>query len=102
MARREVLRHLLVLSASAAVPALLVGCDKSGPPSCNDVTGLSPDDVAIRNQSAGYAERSADPAKKCSACLQFKPAAPNACGGCTVVKGPINPEGTCKLWVAKS
>ncbi len=98
-ARREALRRLVVLSAAAATPAWLVGCSKK--PNCTDVTGLSPDDVTMRNTTAAYVDQAPDPAKKCSGCIQYTPAAPNACGGCKVVKGPINPDGWCKLYVAK-
>jgi len=97
--RREALRHLAVLSAAAVVPGFLLGCSKK--PSCEDVTGLAPADVAIRTQTAAYVEVATDPTKKCSACVQYTPAAPNACGGCKVVKGPINPEGGCKLFAPK-
>jgi hypothetical protein len=95
--RREALRHLAVLSAAAVVPGLLAGCSKK--PSCEDVTGLSPADVAVRRDTAAYVETAADPAKRCALCAQYLAAAANACGSCKVVKGPINPEGGCKLFV---
>jgi hypothetical protein len=97
--RREALRHLAVFSAAAVVPGFLVGCSKK--PSCEDVTGLSPADVAVRRDTAAYVEVAADPAKKCALCAQYLAAAPSACGSCKVVKGPINPEGGCKLFVPK-
>lgn len=100
MPRREALRHLAVLSLSALTPAALVACSKKT--TCTDETGLSPDEVNTRNSVAAYVDHSPDPSKKCVDCAQYVPAAPNACGGCKVVKGPINPEGTCKLFVAKS
>ncbi len=65
------------------------------------MTGLAPADVAIRTQTAAYVEAAADVSKKCALCVQYVPAAPNACGSCKVVKGPINPEGGCKLFVPK-
>lgn len=99
IARRDALRHLAVLSAAAVVPGFLVACSKK--PSCEDVTGLAPADLAVRRDTAQYVDVAADPAKKCNACAQYIPAAPNACGGCKVVKGPINPEGGCKLFVPK-
>jgi hypothetical protein len=99
IARREALRHLAVFSAAAVVPGFLVGCSKK--PSCEDVSGLAPGDVAMRQQTAVYVEAAPDPAKKCSLCVQYVPAGPNACGGCKVVKGPINPEGSCKLFAPK-
>lgn len=97
--RREALRHLAIFSAAAVVPGFLVACSKK--PSCEDVTGLAPADLAVRQQTAAYTEVAADAAKKCSLCAQYQPAGPNACGTCKVVKGPINPEGGCKLFVPK-
>jgi len=97
--RREALRHLAVLSLSAVVPAGLVACSKKT--SCTDVTGLSSDEINQRNNVAAYVDITPDASKKCSLCVQYVPAAPNACGECKVVKGPINPDGTCKLFVAK-
>src|SRR4051794_19442466 len=82
--RREALRHLALFSASAIVPGLLVACSKR--PSCEDVTGLSPADLTVRQQTAAYAELALDAAKKCSLCAQYQPAGPNACGSCKVVK----------------
>lgn len=102
-ARREALRRLVVLSAAAATPAWLVGCSKKNEkPSCNDVTGLAPDDVTMRNVTAAYVDQTPDPTKHCSNCVQWVPGpSPTACGGCKVVKGPINPDGWCKLYVPK-
>jgi hypothetical protein len=100
LARREALRHLAVFSAAAVVPGFLsAACSRK--PSCEDVTGLTPAEVTIRRDTAAYVEVAADPAKKCAACAQFEPKGANACGGCKVVKGPINPEGGCKLFVPK-
>ena len=76
-----------------------MACSKK--PSCEDVTGISPADLAIRQQTAAYVEVATDAAKKCSACVQYQPAGPDACGACKVVKGPINPEGGCKLFAPK-
>ena len=97
--RRQAMQQLALLSLSALLPAAAIGCSKKA--SCLDVTGLSPDDVTQRNSTAAYVDQAVDPAKKCALCLHFVPAAPNACGGCKIVKGPINPEGGCKLFVVK-
>jgi hypothetical protein len=99
--RREMLRHVVVLSGSLVAPALLLACSRK--PSCLDVTGLSPEDVRARTDTAGYTDVATDPAKKCNVCAHWVPApSATACGGCKVVKGPINPEGGCKLFVPKS
>lgn len=97
--RREALRRLLVFSAAAAVPAW-VGCSKKEL-ACTSTAGLAPEDVTMREQTAAYVDHSPDAAKKCVGCVQYTPAGPDACGGCKVVKGPIHPDGYCKLWVAK-
>lgn len=97
--RREALRSLATLSLSVIAPAALVACSKKT--TCLDVTGLSTDEVSQRNNIADYVDLTPDAAKKCSRCVHYVPAAPNACGGCKVVKGPISAEGTCKLFVAK-
>lgn len=97
--RREAIRRLALLSAAAVTSRLLFACKSK--PNCNDVTGLSPDEVTARNTAAGYTEHALDAAKKCSGCAHYVGAAPNACGGCKVVKGPIDPEATCRLWTAR-
>lgn len=97
--RREALFRLAVFAALPATVASLASCKSK--PNCNDLTGLSTDEVNQRQNVAQYTEHAADPAKKCSACVQFLPGAQNACATCKVVKGPIDPEGGCKLWVAK-
>jgi hypothetical protein len=96
--RREALRRLAVLSTAALLPGWLA-CSKKE--SCLDVTGLSPEEVQNRNETAKYVEQTMDATKRCSGCTQYIVAAPDKCGGCKVVKGPINPDGNCKLFVAK-
>jgi hypothetical protein len=97
--RRDALRRLAVLSLSTFAPMSLLACSKRA--SCLDVSGLSTDEVNQRNNVAAYTEQATDPAKPCASCAQFVPTAPDKCGSCKIVKGPINPQGGCKLWVAK-
>jgi hypothetical protein len=94
ISRRAAVRQLALVT-----PALLFACKSK--PNCEDVSGLAPDDVTARLTTNQYTTSSSYPDKKCSGCAQYMPAAPNACGGCKVVKGPIDPNGWCKLWVAK-
>jgi hypothetical protein len=99
ISRREVLSNVAALGAVAAFGA--TACSKSPAAlNCTDVTGLSPADVTVRT-SLGYSDVSMEAGKSCTGCQQFVPAAPNACGTCKVVKGPINPKGYCKSFVAK-
>lgn len=94
MTRRSAL-GLIVLGSSLAA----AGCAKKEL-ACNDVTGLAPADAQMRT-SQGYTDRSPEAAKQCANCQLYKPAAPEQCGGCTVLKGPVSPKGYCKLWVVK-
>ena len=94
LSRREAMRGLAILAAGSA----LIACKKDL--SCVDTTGLSPEETATRT-TLEYVDKTPNAAKACDGCQLYKPAAPGACGGCTVVKGPINPKGTCKSWVQK-
>lgn len=99
MSRRMALGRMAALPLVAALPAGLAACNRG--PKCDDTTGLSPEDVKVRAEVAAYVEKSPDITKYCSSCVQFNPGGSDACGTCKVVKGPINPEGTCKLHVPK-
>ncbi len=99
LSRRDVLQRSAALGALAVFGA--AACNKAPAAlSCTDTAGLSPTDMQVRT-SLAYVDRSTEPGKMCSNCQQFIPAAPNACGTCKVVKGPINPAGYCKSYVAK-
>lgn len=102
IARREALRRLVVLSASTVVPAWLVACSKPSAPSCMDASGLTSEELALRNGAAAYTDKAADASKKCSSCALYKAAPEGKCGSCTAVKGPISPDGSCKLFAAKT
>ena len=97
--RRAAFKPLAAISAAVLVPAALLGCSKRQ--DCTDVSKLSPDELHARNEIAKYVDQSMEAAKRCSACVQFVAAEPKQCGGCKVVKGPINPEGGCILFVLK-
>lgn len=93
---------LKLLTAVPVVSAVLSACgSKSKPDSCNDVSALSASEKAVRD-ALKYTDKSPDPAKVCTGCLQWEPNAdPAQCGGCKVVKGPIHPDGYCSSWAAK-
>ena len=100
--RRDFLKVALGLGAAATSLAVLGGCS-SGPKelSCTDTTGLAAGDLAMRQQLK-YVDKATDQAKQCSGCQFYQAKAPDACGGCTLVKGPINPKGGCASWVKKA
>lgn len=100
LSRREVLQRSAAFGVLAVVGA---GCGKEQPKalSCTDTMSLSSADAQVR-VSLAYVDNSVEPGKTCSNCQQFIPAAPDACGTCKIVKGPINPKGYCKSYVAKT
>jgi hypothetical protein len=106
--RRSFLRHAVQLSAlGIGAGIILTACGKSGDKpaaaggGCDDVSGLAEADKAMRT-TQNYVEAAADSAKTCTLCTLYTPAEAGApCGGCKVVKGPINPKGSCNLFAAK-
>jgi hypothetical protein len=95
--RRE---SLVGLASVLIAPAALLACGKK-PLECTDTSALKPDELSLRATLA-YTDTSADPTKHCADCQLYKPAAPDQCGGCQLIKGPINPKGSCKSWVKKT
>ncbi len=96
--RRQFLERAVVLGVGMSAGALLMGC-KGGSLSCDDTTGLSMADRQTRTSMA-YVEATADPAKNCANCSLYTAAGEGECGSCSVVKGPINPNGYCNVWAA--
>jgi hypothetical protein len=102
IARRELLRKSVLFGLAAAGAGALAACSKSQASlNCDDTVGMNPDDIQNRKTLA-YVEKSTDPNKTCTNCQQFVagPAA-DKCGTCKVLKGPVNPGGNCKSWLAK-
>lgn len=99
LSRREMLRSAALVGTAGLLPAWLLGCGKKEL-SCTDTAGLAAADLTMRT-TLGYVDASPEGAKSCANCMLYKPAAADACGGCQVVKGPINPKGYCKSWAAK-
>ena len=68
---------------------------------CGDTTGLTEVDLKAR-ENLKYAATSADPAKACDICnFWTAPVEGATCGGCQLLKGSINPKGSCNSFVAK-
>lgn len=98
--RRISRRHALTVVVASSGAALL-GCGGSSGVRCDDVSGLSANDADFR-RGQGYVDRSTRPGRTCASCNFFEAAAPESCGGCTLIAGPINPEGYCNLWVERT
>jgi High potential iron-sulfur protein len=99
LSRRDVIQQSAALGAFVVLGA--TACNKPAALTCTDTSQLAPADASIRT-ALGYVDLSTEAGKTCSTCQQFLPAAPGACGTCKVVKGPINPNGNCKSYVAKT
>src|SRR5580698_1075170 len=99
LSRRDVMQQGAALSAFVVFGT--AACSKPAPLVCTDTTGIAPAEVQARTALA-YVDLSTEPGKTCNGCQQFLPAPkPATCGTCKVVKGPINPAGNCKSFVAK-
>lgn len=99
VSRRGVLRSAVSGGIVLSLPVLQWACGKKEL-SCADEGGLSADDVANR-KSLVYVDKTNDLSRACDKCVLYKAAAPNSCGGCTLVKGPINPQGSCSAFSPK-
>ena len=94
-------RSLLVHGASLVGVLGATAC-KKGPSSCNDVSGLTPDQQNTRN-TLGYIDTSDQPGKNCAKCAQFvAPPKEDACGGCKVLPGTVHPNGYCRAFTPKT
>jgi hypothetical protein len=101
LCRRIVLRASGWLGVVALLDAAACGKEKTRRLVCTDTTGLSSIDAQVRATLA-YVDVSTEPGKTCVQCQQFlPPPTEGACGACKVVKGPINPKGNCKSFLAK-
>jgi len=66
---------------------------------CNDFSGIDGMELEKRKTFA-YVLQSTDPLKQCKGCKLFLPVKPGEkCGGCTLFKGPVDPNGSCTYWV---
>lgn len=97
LTRRDFLRQSAVAVAAGCGAAALYGCGGKGEP-CSDLTGLSEEDKQTRITYL-YRSETLIPAKRCTNChFWVAPAAGATCGTCTLVKGPISPDGYCNSW----
>src|SRR5687768_5396348 len=102
ISRRSFLaRGLMLGDAAGAVPILASSCGGGSNLQCTDTSGLTAQEIAVR-QSLEYTDVSPQADKRCSICRFYTAAASqDRCGGCTLIKGPIHPDGYCKSFVAR-
>jgi hypothetical protein len=101
ISRRDLLQKSAAVAGALAVLGGAAACSKQSALVCTDTSGLAPADLTVRT-TLGYSDVSMEAGKMCTSCQQFVPAAAaNTCGTCKILKGPINPKGYCKSYVAK-
>jgi len=112
LGRRDFLRQAGVASLAGAglvlglaacsgeeKPAAKATAAKTGTDPCNDLSALTAEEKATRT-TFQYKEVTDDPKKPCDTCnFWLTPAAGQTCGGCTLVKGPVQPKGGCISWI---
>ena len=95
-------RELLVRFGTLALSGVAACKMKSFPASCVEVAGLAPEDTSARTTLA-YVEPAADKTRTCANCQQFvAPPDDGSCGSCKVLKGPVHPYGTCKVFAPRT
>jgi len=100
LSRRGLLKQMIRWPAVGSLLAL-GACAKSTGLVCADADKLAAGDASLRN-SLHYTENSPDSQKVCSACGFFAAGTPAGCGQCQMLKGPVNANGRCDSWSAKS
>lgn len=94
-------RSLLVLIPGALGASLAAGCKEKEPDSCVDASTLAPTEAKVRT-TLNYQDRSPDPEKVCSQCVQYlEPPEAGSCGSCKIMKGPVHPRGTCNVFTRR-
>ncbi len=69
---------------------------------CTDTSGLTEQELTMRNETFKYVDTSTEEGKTCENCALYVAAAEGQqCGTCTIIKGPIHPDGYCTSWAAK-
>ena len=100
ISRRQLLRKSVNFGLATASVAILAAACKGAVKElhCDDTMGLPPLDIATR-KALEYVDRSPDPQKVCTGCVQYIGAPDTAsCGGCKMFKGKVHPDGYCKVW----
>ena len=103
MSRESVTRRLLLkeLATVGSLAVVAAACGKRHQIVCADPAQLTAGAASLR-ASLHYAESSPDPPKTCSACGFFSAPTAPGCGRCQMLNGPVNANGYCDSWSAKS
>ncbi len=118
MTRKEFLHVAFLGLAAGAGATLLASCGGKEEPAqttaqetttkpasadaCADVSGLTQPELTMRNETLKYVAHSTEEGKRCDNCKFWAPPeGGEICGGCTLIKGPINPKGYCSSWFTR-
>lgn len=100
LSRREMLGRTVHLAVIGSMPVLLHACT-SPEFHCKDVSNLGEAELELR-KALEYQDRTPHgDQKRCSNCAFYKAGGKDDCGQCTLVGGPIHPQGYCNSWAAK-
>ena len=121
LSRRNFIQRIGLLGAAGAVLAGCGGGDEADPEmgdgavtdddlsaatnaeTCDDLTGLTEAEIQARRETFQYVDESPNPEQLCDNCQFWLPAENDGfCGGCTIVKGPIHPDGWCISWAPQT
>lgn len=100
--RRRALQILGAGLGAASGVLALASTEARAAAALNCKSKIPVDPVATQmRRNLQYAEKSIQPGKKCSNCVQFEAGKYKECGGCKLFAGAVNPEGSCLSWAAK-
>jgi hypothetical protein len=99
LSRRDLLQRSVELPLGIFLALHAVEASADAGKLCADPTTMDSAQRSAR-ESLHYTEASPDPAKSCSVCSFFQPAAP-PCGSCMIFNGPANATGHCDSWDLK-
>lgn len=69
---------------------------------CNDTSDLTEAEIKLREDTFKYVNETPKPDQNCENCQFYKePQGGSPCGGCTLFKGPVSPNGYCNSWAKK-
>ncbi len=116
ISRRGFIQRLSLFGAAGVGASMLAACggEKQADPdppaeppvaegfTCTDTEGLTEAELTMRNETFMYVDTSTEEGKTCDNCALYVAAAEGQqCGTCTIIKGPIHPDGYSTSWAAK-
>ena len=111
--RKEFLKQISLMGTTALAAGLILSAcgssekkaegeaeTKAPEDPCSDLSGLTEDEKAVRDEFE-YVAETPIPEERCDNCaLWIEPEPGSECGGCQIMAGPIHPGGYCTAWVA--